>query len=52
VDGLWAYTFGSYELESHYTGRRTQFTFTVAGYDNTGSISPETAYTYALKIAP
>jgi hypothetical protein len=52
VDGTWAHTFGPYELESYYTGRRTPFTFTVAGYDNAGNFSPEASYTYTLKIAP
>jgi hypothetical protein len=52
ADGTWTYTFTSYDLESYYTGRRTPYTFTIAGYDNTGNTSPETSYTYTLKIAP
>ncbi|TWG23020.1 hypothetical protein FHX75_121566 [Micromonospora palomenae] len=52
ADGTWAHTFGNYDLESYYTGRRTPFTFTVAGYDAAGNFSPAASYTYTLKIAP
>jgi hypothetical protein len=52
ADGTWTHTFGTYDLESYYTGRRTPFTFTVAGYDTAGNFSPTATYTYTLKIAP
>lgn len=52
ADGMWTHTFGTYDLESYYTGRRTPFTFTVAGYDAAGNFSPAASYTYTLKIAP
>jgi Bacterial Ig domain len=51
-DGTWAYTFTAHELGSYYTGRRTSFTFAVAGYDNAVNYSAVGSYTYTLKIAP
>lgn len=51
-DGTWSYIFGPYELDTYYTGKRTPFTFTIAGYDSAGNWSPEATYTYTLKIAP
>jgi hypothetical protein len=52
ADGTWAYTFTDHELAPYYTGRRTSFTFVVAGYDDAGNYSAERSYTYTLKIAP
>jgi Bacterial Ig domain len=51
ADGTWSYTFTSHELGAYYTGRRTSFTFAVAGYDNVGNYSAARSYTYTLKIA-
>lgn len=52
ADGTWSYTFTSHELGAYYTGRRTSFTFAVAGYDNVGNYSATRSYTYTVKIAP
>jgi len=52
ADGTWAYTFTVHELGAYYTGRRTYFTFAVAGYDDVGNYSAARSYTYTLKIAP
>jgi hypothetical protein len=51
ADGTWMHTFGTHDLEPYYTGLRTPFTFTVAGYDVAGNFSPSASYTYTLKIA-
>jgi large repetitive protein len=51
ADGTWAYTFTAHELAPYYTGRRTPFTFAVAGYDDLGNYSLPRSYTYTLKIA-
>ena len=52
ADGTWVYTFTAHELAPYYTGRRTSFTFAVAGYDDVGNYSAASSYTYTLKIAP
>jgi hypothetical protein len=52
ADGTWAYTFTDWELAPYYTGRRTSFTFGVAGYDDVANYSATGSYTYTLKIAP
>lgn len=50
--GRGPHAFGTYDLQSYYSGRRTPFTFTVAGYDLAGNLSPAASYTYTFKIAP
>ena len=52
ADGSWAYTFTAHELGAYYTGRRTSFTFAVAGYDDVSNYSDARSSTYTLKIAP
>jgi hypothetical protein len=52
ADGTWSYTFTDRELSPYYSGRRTSFTFQIAGYDNVGNYSAARSYTYTVKIAP